>query len=135
VNGHLFCAEIRNCRSLLEETGWLGCWLHRSVLKNLLAGLENVVSMSREAPVGKLRGGRGVGKEEVGVAWRRQRRSVFGTVGPRPFSHSTSLRSEGYLRTLQSSVESGLMVYRDSACPILGVNDRITVVRIHQPSS
>ena len=32
-------------------------------------------------------------------------------------------------------VVTGEALYRDSACPILGVNDRITVVRIHQPSS
>jgi hypothetical protein len=38
----------RNYRSLLEETGWLGCWLHQCVLRNMLAGSKPVVSIFPE---------------------------------------------------------------------------------------
>ena len=41
----------RNYRSLLEETGWLGCWLHQCVLRNTLAGSKKVVSISRNNTV------------------------------------------------------------------------------------
>ena len=41
----------RNYRSLLEETGWLGCWLHQCVLRNTLAGSKKVVSISRTTTV------------------------------------------------------------------------------------
>ena len=48
------CAEnlrkrslFRNHRSLLEETGWRGCWLHQCVLKNTLVGSKKVVFISR----------------------------------------------------------------------------------------
>ena len=41
----------RNYRPLFEGTSWLGAGLHQCVLRNKLAGSENVVSLSRKAPV------------------------------------------------------------------------------------